>query len=197
MNKHIAATLGALSLLCAAGASMAGSAQADLGIDPSRMFFTFTSPAGSAGAFQVAPDNIHNPIVLPCDVQVFGGQVDIDYVGAGRTVYPRILLSYHTLANAQMTSTGYSGNQNISVMYGDLKPISGGAVQMDGYTAIDTLGQFRDWIFQPGDLPADQTVRLHVAVTSFADAGYAQPVTDPNPTNDARDIYVRRACSCQ
>src|ERR1043165_4231129 len=86
MKMLAASSLALSSLFVTAGLGVAGP-QADLGFDPNQMFFNDIASGVNTGAFQVLPDNRHNPIVLPCDVQTFGGQVNIKYVGAGPTVF--------------------------------------------------------------------------------------------------------------
>lgn len=197
MNKLLASTLGALSLICTAGLGIAGQ-QADLSLDPARMFFRYTAPGGvDSGDFQVYPDNRHNPIVVPCDTLTFGGQLDINYLGTGPTVYPDLTFTFFDANNNPITSTGCLKNHTLTSEGAELGALSAGSTQSDGYMLVSSTNQFCDWLFQPGDLPADTVVRIHTQLTAYSDLAAQNLVTDPNPGNNAHDIYVRRACSCQ
>jgi hypothetical protein len=198
MNKLVASTLATSSLLLAtAGLGIAGS-PADIGFDPNRMFFQYAAPGVNSGAFQVLPDNRHDPIVLPCDVQMFGGGIDIVYAGAGPTVFPKLTLSLFDDQNKPIVSAGCLNNQVLTSESGNMGAMTAGTVQNDGYTAVSSTSQFCAWLFQPSDLPADEVVRMHMQLTAYPDGTYQGSVVgDPNPANNAHDIYVRRSCSCQ
>jgi hypothetical protein len=197
MKTLAASTFAVSSLLVAAGIGIAGP-QADLGLDTNRMFFNYVAPGVNTGAFQVLPDNRHNPIVLPCDVQMFGGQVDIDYVGAGPTVFPKLTATFFDNQNNSIASHGCLGNQTFTSESANLAAMTAGTMQRDGYTLIDSTNQFCPWLFQPGDLPADEVVRIRVQLTAYPSATYQGPlVGDPDLSNNAHDIYIRRSCSCE
>jgi hypothetical protein len=197
MNKLIASTLATSTLLAAAGLAIA-SPPADIGFDRNRMFFEYTAPGVDSGAFQVLPDNLHDPIVLPCDVQTFGGGIDIDYVGAGPTIFPKLTATYFDDQNAPILSAGCLGTQALTSEWGGMAAMTAGSVQNDGYTLINSTSPFCPWLFQPSDLPADTVVKIHVQLTAHLIASVQDsPLTDPNPANNDHDIYVRRSCSCE
>lgn len=197
MNKLVASTLATSTLLAAAGLAIA-STQADIGFDPNRIFFRYTAPGVDSGDFQVLPDNLHNPIVLPCDVQMFGGQIDINYAGAGPTVFPKFTATFFDDHNNPIVSSGCLKTQALTSVIGTLAPMTAGSVQTDGLTPISSTSQFCAWLFQPSDLPADKVVRMHAQLTAYPDDTYqGNVVADPNPANNGHDIYVRRSCSCQ
>lgn len=195
--KKLIVTLVSASLLAVAGIALASNA-ADLALDANRMFFHYWAPGVDSGDFQVLPGNVHNPIVLPCDVTSFGGQLDIDYLGAGPTATPQLTVTFFDDQNQPITSHGCLGDTHLPFVRGTFNPISAGGVQPDGYTLVSSTNQFCQWLFQPGDLPADKVVRIHEELVGYPTSqDQATPLTDPNPANNVRDIYVRRACSCQ
>jgi hypothetical protein len=197
MNKLIVSTLAASSLFTATGLALA-SPPVDLGFDRNRFFFQYTAPGVDSGAFQVLPDNVHDPIVLPCDVQTFGGGIDIDYIGAGPTVFPKLTATYFNNQNAPIVSAGCLGTQVLTNEWGGMAAMTAGSVQNDGYTLINSTSPFCPWLFQPGDLPADTVVRMHMQLTAHLLATVQDaPLADPDLTNNGHDIYVRRSCSCQ
>jgi len=195
--KKLMFTLAGASLLVTAGIALA-SDSADLALDANRMFFRYWAPGVDSGDFQVLPGNVHNPIVLPCGVTSFGGQLDIDYLGAGPTVVPQLTATFFDDQNQPITSHGCLGDTNLPSVAGTFNSISAGGVQPDGYTLVSSTNQFCQWLFQPQDLPADKVVRIHEVLVGFPTSqDQATPLADPNPANNVRDIYVRRACSCQ
>jgi hypothetical protein len=197
MPKLIASTLATSTLFAAAGLAIAGPT-ADIGFDRNRMFFEYTAPGVDSGAFQVLPDNVHDPIVLPCDVQTFGGGIDIDYIGPGPTVFPLLRATYFNDQNTQIVSAGCLNNQVLTSEWGGMAAMTAGSVQNDGYTLINSTSPFCPWLFQPSDLPADTVVRMHVTLTPYPDSSFqGNPVSDPDLSNNAHDIYVRRSCSCR
>jgi hypothetical protein len=186
----------ATSTLIAAGFAIA-SPQADIGFDPNRFFFRYTAPGVDSGAFQVPPDNVHNPIVLPCDVQMFGGGIDIHHAGVGPAVFPKLTATYfdHT---TQIVSGGCLKNQLLPDEWTGFNAMPAGSVQNDRYILVDSTNPFCASLFQPSDLPADTVVRVHLQLTAYPDATrQGSRVDDPNPANNGHDIYVRRSCSCQ
>jgi hypothetical protein len=195
--KKLIATLASTSLLAAAGIALASNS-ADLALDANRMFFRYWAPGVDSGDFQVLPGNVHNPIVLPCDVTSFGGGLDIDYLGAGPTAVPQFTATFFDDQNQPITSHGCLGDTNLPFVRGTFNPIAAGGVQNDGYMLVSSTHQFCQWLFQPKDLPADKVVRIHEELVGYPTTqDQATPLTDPNPANNVRDIYVRRACSCQ
>jgi hypothetical protein len=196
MKKPLLTALGSLTILLAAESVVLASKGSDLGIDPSRLFFVYDAPSGNSGEFQLLPNTDKNPLILPCDLELFGGQIDLTYDGGGSTVYPRVAFSFYDSSNTLITSSGYSGYASLGVMEMDVQPMTPNTRQMDGYTPVDSVGMFRDWQFQPSDLPANAIVRMHMNVELWADANHSQAVADANPSNNARDIWVKRECGC-
>jgi hypothetical protein len=195
--KKLIVTLASTSLLAAAGIALA-SGSADLALDANRMFFRYWAPGVDSGDFQVLPGNVHDPIVLPCGVTSFGGQLDIDYLGAGPTAVPQLTATFFDDQNQPITSHGCLGDTNLPSVSGTFNSIAAGGVQPDGYTLVSSTNQFCQWLFQPKDLPADKVVRIHYELVGYPTSqDQATPLADPNPTNNVRDVYVRRACSCQ
>jgi hypothetical protein len=194
--KKLIATLASAALLTAAGIALANSS-ADLALDPNRMFFQYWAPGVDSGDFQVMPGNVHNPIVLPCEVTSFGGQLDIDYLGAGPTVYPQFTVTFFDDQDQPITSQGCQGNIHVSSLVVSVNPFSPGAAQAAGYIPVSSTNQFCAWMFQPKDLPADKVVRMHHELVGYDNSSYQGPtLLDPDLSNNVRDVYVRRACSC-
>jgi len=139
--KKLMFTLSGASLLVTAGIALASNS-ADLALDANRMFFRYWAPGVDSGDFQVLPGNVHDPIVLPCDVTSFGGQLDIDYLGAGPTVVPRLTVTFFDDHNQPITSHGCLGDTNLPFVAGTFNPIAAGGVQPDGYTLVSSTNQF-------------------------------------------------------
>ncbi|HEU4730673.1 MAG TPA: hypothetical protein VFT22_22415 [Kofleriaceae bacterium] len=193
MNKLAGSTLAITSLLVTAGIVNAAP-QADLGLDANRMFFRYYTPSADSHDVRIVPDNVFAPIVLPCDTQTFGGQLTIDYPGAGPTVVPHLAITLFDDNGQPISSQTCKKDKTITSVAGDFAAISPGTTQDDGYTPISSTNEWCGWMFQPTDLPADTVVRMHVELT----ASYlGSPVSDPNLADNHHDIYVRRACSCK
>jgi hypothetical protein len=183
-------------LLAAESIVFASNGTADLAIDPSRLFFIYDAPSGNSGQFQMLPNTAKNPLILPCDLEVFGGQLDLSYASNGPTVYPRVAFGFYDAQNVLITSGGYSGQASLGVMEMDVQTMTAKSKQTDGYTPIDSVGMFRDWLFQPDDLPPNAVVRLHMNVELWSDAKHTQAIADTNPSNNAHDIWLKRECGC-
>ncbi|HEU4733141.1 MAG TPA: hypothetical protein VFT22_34850 [Kofleriaceae bacterium] len=197
MRTLITSTLAATTIAGAVAPTIA-SAQADLAVDRNTMLFRYLAPGVDSGAIQVIPDNLHNPIVLPCDVQSFGGQMDLDYLGAGPTVFPKVTATYFDAQNQQIASGGCLADHVFTEVVGTFHAMSAGTIQQDGFTMVSSTNQFCNWLYQPSDLPADAVVRIHLQLTAYPDDTYqGSLVPDPDLSNNGRDVYVRRACSCQ
>jgi hypothetical protein len=190
MNKLTVSTLATSSLLLAVGTSIAAP-QADLGLDPNRLLFIFYAPSGDSGNFPVHAGNLHNPIILPCDLTSFGGDVDIHYTGPGPDVYPRL--------TATMTANGkpifVGGDPQRPFAYGGMNLITANTVQPGvGYTPINVA---RPWLFQPTDLPPDTVVVMHIEIAPYlTDPISGTLIADPNPADNSYDIFLRRVCHC-
>lgn len=196
MKRLLASTLCIVCLALASVGISIAAGQADLGFDANRMFFRYVAPSTGTVDFQMLPDNVNNPIVLPCDVQMFGGQADFNYAGSGPTVFPRLTATFFN-GNNPIVSSGCLNNQVLQNVYGDLAAITAGTVQTDGYTLVSSTSVFCPWLFQPQDLPQDTVVRIRLAIAGYDDSSRQHLVGDPNPTNNQHDIFVRRSCACQ
>ncbi|HZJ64361.1 MAG TPA: hypothetical protein VFD36_12650 [Kofleriaceae bacterium] len=182
-------------ILATLGISVAGG-QADLGFVPDRMFFRYIAPSTGTVDLQMLPDNVNNPIVLPCDVEVFGGQADFEYGGTVPAVFPRTKATlFH--GNSPIVSSGCRSNQVVQDVQFDMTAMADGAVQTDGYTVVSSTNQLCAWLFQPSDLPADTVVRVHLSVAGYEDSARTQLAADPKPANNQHDIFIRRSCTCQ
>jgi hypothetical protein len=196
MKKLVVSTLATASIAVTAGLGLA-SAPADLTWDPYRMFFRIVAPSTGTVDFQMLPDNVNNPIVLPCDLEVFGGQFDFKYVGSGPTVYPKVTTTFFD-HNNQIISHGCLNDTTLPNILGPLAAMTAGTTQIDGLTMVSSTNTFCQWLFQPHDLPADKVVRIHMAVAAYPNDSYqGATVDDPTPANNDHDFYVRRACTCE
>ena len=72
MNKLAFASLGFVALVSAAATTLAGTRGVDLGLDPAHLDFTYQSPSGDLAELPMTPNTVHNPLLLPCDVTLFG-----------------------------------------------------------------------------------------------------------------------------
>lgn len=197
MNKLLASIFTTTTLV-AASPTIAG-ASGDLAFDPNRMFFRFVAPSTGTVDFQMLPDNVNNPIVLPCDLESFGGQTDLRYTGDGPTVFPKFIETFfNAKTNQPIVSTGCTGTLTLTDMWAGFHSMTAGSVQTDGYGTISSTNTFCAWMFQPGDLPADTVVRVRMTIVGYDNDTYSgNTVPDLDLSNNAHDIYVRRACSCQ
>ncbi|TMQ18776.1 MAG: hypothetical protein E6J91_07480, partial [Deltaproteobacteria bacterium] len=131
MTRLITSIVTASLLAAAAGLALAGP-QADLSLDKNRMFFHYWAAGGVDSLdFQVIPNNRYNPIVLPCNVESFGGQLDIDYLGAGPTAFPGANVTFFVdQTNQQIISHGCKGDTVLPAVIGQFNPMSAGSVQI-------------------------------------------------------------------
>jgi hypothetical protein len=175
MTKRLLTILSIMTLLLAAESMVfASNGTADLAIEPGRLFFVYKAPSGNSDQFQMLPNTDKNPLILPCDLQQFGGQLDLTYGSNGPTVYPRVSFGFYDARNAPITSGGYSL---------DAQAMTAKSKQTDGYTRVDSVG-----------IPANAVVRLHMNVELWSDSKHTQAMPDTNPSNNARDIWLKREC---
>jgi len=182
---------------------VAGAAQAaDLGLDPYRFFLNYQVKGIGSPAYQVLPtatgDSPFNtkdtPMLIPCGVEFFGGQLRI-VSGGPDDVYARVTFELHKADGATITSTGYSGttffdhlDMNVSGL------LSAGQGEDAGFTPVSKVNVFKDWLYQPKDLPKNAPVRMQMTVSGFEDPQFTQGVNDPNPANDVMNVWVERVC---
>jgi hypothetical protein len=198
MKKLVAPILStSVLVLMIAGFAVAGT-QADIGFKPNRMFFRYTAPGMDSGNFQVLPENRYNPIVLPCGVQVFQTQIDINADGAGLRVFPKVTVTFFDDQNNPIVSSGCLKDRMLPSVSRTLNAMTPGSVQTDSLNLVSSVNQFCDWLFQPSDLPADKVIRIHEQLAAYSDDTHqGNLVDDPNPANNAHDVYVRRSCSLE
>jgi hypothetical protein len=175
---------------------------ADLAINPYRFFLVYQVKNTTSPVYQVLPqpggasfNDANTPMLIPCGVQMFGGQLNVQSAGPD-DVYPRVTFElYRSDTNSIIVSHGYSGNvtfdhldMNISAL------LAAGQSEDAGFTPVSKVSVFKDWLYQPKDLPANVPVRMDMAVSGFADSQFTQGVNDPNPSNDVLKIWIMRAC---
>lgn len=189
MNKLVASTLGALTLVLGASSAHAF----DLGFDTSRLFIAIDDPA----PIQMFPNTKHNPVLLACDVEMFGSHIRLDYTGSGPAVYPSIDVEVLDANDQPISSSGCTGTTWFNHEISNLSPMTAGTSADAGLTFVSSTSQFCAWMFQPGDLPADEVVRVHLTLNEYSNAAYTASIADSNAANDALDVWVKRECSCQ
>lgn len=199
MNKHIVATITALTLVLSAGAALASlPSTADLSIDPGRLSLTFYSPTDSELDLAIPSNSPNSALQLPCDLEGLGGGIDTVYAGpSGHVVYPVIDFSFFTQSGQAISSRGCNNTAQASFtsIRMDVEAVSPGTRQTDGFMVIDEDGDFCAGQYTSSDLPANQPMRLHMVVTGYTSAAHTTAVPDPNPLNNARDIWVERVCN--
>ena len=72
--------------------------------------------------------------------------------------------------------------------------LSAGQNEDAGFTPVSKVSDFKQWLYQPKELPANVPVRMDMAVSGFSNPQFTQGVNDPNPSNDVLQIWIVRAC---
>lgn len=196
MNKLAFASLGFVALVTAAATSVAANRGVDLSLNPAHLDFTYHSPSGDLADLPMTPNTVHNPLILPCDVTLFGGELVVDYQGTGPNVFPRVDFSFFTAGGAVLPTSGCTGIP-LATMPMDLGVMSAGTSQLDGYTPVAAPpAPFCAWQAQPANFPANQPVRMHLTLSGSTDAAHLLPIVDSNTSNNTVDVWVKRECSC-
>jgi len=111
-------------------------------------------------------------------------------------VYPRVTFElYRSDTNSIIVSHGYYGNVTFDHLDMNISsPLSAGQSEDAGFTPVSKVSDFKQWLYQPKDLPANVPVRMDMAVSGFSDSQFTQGVNDPNPSNDVLKIWIMRVC---
>ena len=197
--RHVAVSLALVG-------SLAGTVQAtDLRLDPTRFFLRYQVRGLFSPEYQILPmttgafpfNTAKTPFLLPCAVQKFGGQLQVDSVPPGDSVYANVRIRFIQSDGTVIVSQGFGGttppfdfvDANLS---GLLAP---GESEEAGYTPINAVDpQFRPFLYQPQDLPANRPVYLELTVMPFTDPQFTQSAVDANPDNDVINLWVMRVC---
>ncbi len=195
MSRHVGLTLVAsLSLSALAAPAFAY----DIALDPARVFLRYISTTTDSGAVPVpATNSPSHPLTLPCDLQQYGVQIDARYLSGNGTIYPQLQSRYYTLPNTLIWSDGYEfgATAPFSIDRSSFEPMQVGQTAVVGQMSIDAKDlASRRWLFQPGDLPANVTVRHLLHLSIFDDTNYSHEVDDAVPSNNTRFVYLRREC---
>jgi hypothetical protein len=175
---------------------------ADLSINPYRFFLVYQVKDTTSPVYQVLPqpggasfNDPNTPMLIPCGVQMFGGQLDVQSAGPDE-VYPRVTFElYRSDTKSFIQSHGYYGNVTFDHLDMNISsPVSAGQAVTAGFTPVSKVSPFKGWLYQPKDLPANVAVRMDMAVSGFADSQFTQGVNDPNPSNDVLQIWIMRTC---
>jgi len=187
--------------------SLAGAVQAtDLSLDPTQFFVRYQVRGLFTPEYQILPmatgafpfNTEKTPLLLPCRVQKFGGQLQVNSAPSGDPVYANVRIRFIRSDGTAITSQGFGGatpsfdfvNVNIS---GLLAP---GESEEAGYTPINAVDpQFRPFLYQPQDLPANRPVRMELTVTPYGNEQFTDQVQDANPGNDVLNLWVMRVCA--
>ena len=126
-------------------------------------------------------------------------QVDARYLTGVDALYPQLQSRYYVLPNSLVWSNGYEFVSSVpfSVVRSNVSPFTVGQTAVIGQMSIDKVDvAARNWLFQPGDLPANVTVRHALHLSLYTDASYSpeSEATDDTPSNNNRFIYLRRVC---
>jgi hypothetical protein len=190
----------ALAALALASAVAGAAHAADLGLNPYRFFLVYTVKNQTAPVYQVLSatgassfNTQDTPMLLPCGVQNFGGQLQV-VSGGPDDVYPRVTVELRKPDKSLTVSHGYYGNVTFDHLDMNLNPIPAGTVADAGFTPVSKISPFKGWLYQPKDLPENTPVKMELGLTQFSDPQYTQGVNDPNPTNDALDMWIMRVC---
>lgn len=174
----------------------------DVALDPSRLFLRYTTPppAFSDSGPVLLPSNnsAARPFNLPCAMDRFGIQVDARYVSGSITLYPQLHARYYVLpGNSLVWSNGYEFGSPapFSVVRSNVSPFTVGQTAIIGQMSVDATDvASRNWLFQPGDLPPNLTVRYAVHVSLYSTGDYLTEANDEAPMNNNRFVYIRRVC---
>ncbi len=175
---------------------------ADLSIDAQRFFLVYQVKNETSPVYQVLPhpgtttfNDVDTPMLVPCNVQMFGGQLDVVSAGPDE-VYPRVTFELtRSDTNTIVVSHGYYGNVTFDHLDMNISsPVSAGGRDTAGFTPVSKVSQWKQWLYQPKDLPANVPVRMDMTVSGFADSSFTVGVNDSNPTNDLTQVWIERVC---
>jgi hypothetical protein len=175
---------------------------ADLSINPYRFYLVYQVKNTKSPVYQVLPqpggasfNDENTPMLIPCSVQMFGGQLNVQSAGPD-DVYPRVTFElYRSDTKSIVVSHGYYGNVTFDHLDMNISaPLSAGQNEDAGFTPISKVSDFKTWLYQPKDLPANVPVRMDMTTSGFADSQFTQGVNDSNPSNDLLSIWIMRAC---
>lgn len=196
MKKLVSAFLGTLVLSLAAGAALA-QGSADMTLDRDRLYFRFWTADTDSGEIQMLPNTKHNPLVLPCDLTRFGGQLDAKNKSSAQPVYANVVERLYYEDGQLLVTHGYSGavtldhsDTNISQL------IASGGTQPAGFLTVDSEGFARHWFWHPSELPANEPIRVELTVEAYSDAMFTQLVGESDPSDNVRNIWIVRQCAC-
>jgi len=175
---------------------------ADLSINPQRFFLVYQVKNKTSPVYQVLPqpggaafNDEDTPMLIPCGLQMFGGQLNVQSAGPD-DVYPRVTFElYRSDTKSIIVSHGYYGNVTFDHLDMNISgSLSAGQNEDAGFTPVSKVSVFKTWLYQPKDLPANVPVRMDMTTSGFADSQFTQGVNDSNPTNDVLSIWIMRAC---
>jgi hypothetical protein len=176
---------------------------ADLALNPSRFYLVYQVKSATSPVYQVLPppgggasfNDEKTPMLIPCDVQMFGGQLNVQSAGPD-VVYPRVTFElYRSDTKSFIVSHGFYGDVTFDHLDMNISgALSAGQNEDAGFTPVSKVSDFKRWLYQPKELPANVPVRMDMAVSGFADSQFLQGVNDPNPSNDVLQIWIARAC---
>ncbi|MFO0651322.1 MAG: hypothetical protein U0326_34170 [Polyangiales bacterium] len=194
MSRKLALSLGvSLSLSALAAPALAF----DVAFDTSRIFLRYVTPSADTGPVALPANNsASHPFTLPCDLTRYGVQVDARYLTGTEVLYPQLQSRYYVLPSSLIWSNGYefASPTPFSVDRSNVSPFTVGQTAVIGQMSIDAVDvAARNWLFQPGDIPANVTVR-HALHLSLYQSDYSTELTDEVPANNNRFIYLRRVC---
>jgi hypothetical protein len=185
--------------------SLAGAVQAtDLGLDPTRFFVRYQVRGLFTPEYQIVPTTTGafpfntrvTPFLLPCRVQKFGVQLQVASALSGDTVYANVRSRFIQDDGTVIVSQGFGGaTPPFDFIEGNLWPLAPGESKPAGYTPINAVDpQFRPYLYQPQDLPANVSVYMELTVMPYSDDQFTQEVRDVNPDNDVINLWVMRVC---
>jgi len=199
MKNNALAILTLLSLGLVSGMTSAqGAPTPDLALNEHELAFGWTTPEEpDLFVVKLTPNTKYNPLIIPCNANWISGNLIMEYNSEGPTVYPRMVESFYNENGTPLVTHGYSGAplSNSFTLWAPAQsphqPIT------EGYFMFDAVSQVRNIIPQPSDLPADQLVRIHLALTGYTDNTATTAYADANPADNVRDFWFKRQCSCQ
>ncbi|HKQ79415.1 MAG TPA: hypothetical protein VJ810_37320 [Blastocatellia bacterium] len=140
------------------------------------------------------------PFLLPCTVENFGGELAVTHLDpSGTPVNWRVTARFFRADNSIIWSQGF--NQSAAPfdhldcdVTSSLNP---GTTASTGYTVLSTVGNFRDWLYQPQDFTftPNTPVRMELTLTAFvADGTFKTPIIDTDQSNNVLDIWLMLVC---
>ncbi len=176
------------------------SSSAPISLDPENFQVIYTVKGVSSPDYKVYQESTkgtpfnttRTPFLIPSDVERFGFNAFAKVGAAAAPVYWGVRMQFFDLGSQLITSHGFSGNQTVDHMDSNVdKPVQPNTEGRAGFTPIDRTGAWRDYAWQPADLPVGVPVRMSVTLLAYSDPQFANAVTT-QPSDSTLSIWLMR-----